>query len=58
LDDWAEITRGLFSEDQSGDPAAIVFFMIFILVVTYTLFPVIVAVILDKFSQVRAPRAL
>ena len=49
LDNWAEITRGLFGEDGSGDPDAILFFVIWLVIVSYTLLPVVVAVLLDNF---------
>ena len=49
LDNWAGITRGLFPEDGTGDTGAILYFVIWLIIVSYTLFPVVVAVLLDSF---------
>ena len=51
FDDWGQIARVHSDEDGELDFGTAVFFMSFLLIVSFTLLPVVVAVLLDNFTQ-------
>lgn len=50
FDDWASISRDLFNADGSMTPGSALFFVSFLIIVSFTLLPVVIAVLLDNFT--------
>jgi len=50
FDDWGDIARQHFDEEGSMRALPTIFFMTFLLIVSFTLLPVVVAVLLGKES--------
>jgi hypothetical protein len=50
FDDWGEIARSHFSEEGNMQFLPSMFFASFLLIVSFTLLPVVVAVLLDNFT--------